>query len=80
MPRFNGREWLARQLARDGRDDFKRADNCFPWLGNPELAQRRMNEQLKTDWPRTLGAMARALNPLHRQIFKARPMDYYWSA
>ena len=77
---LNGREWLARQFAREGRDDFKRADNCFTWLGNPQLAQRRMDEQLKTDWPRALGAIARALNPRHRDIFKMRPMDYYWSA
>jgi hypothetical protein len=77
---LNGREWLARQLAREGRNDFKRADNCFTWLGNPRLAQRRMDEQLKADWPHQLGAIARALNPLHRDIFRARPMDYYWSA
>jgi hypothetical protein len=77
---LNGREWLARQLERRGRSDFKRADNCFTWLGNPDLAQRLMNEQLTTDWPRTLDAIARSLNPLHRAIFKPKPMDYYWSA
>ncbi|MGH8568332.1 MAG: hypothetical protein ACREXU_10015 [Gammaproteobacteria bacterium] len=77
---LNGREWLAQQLTREARSDFKRADNCFTWLGNPELAQRRMDDQLKTDWPRALGAIARALNPLHREIFGPLPMDYYWSA
>jgi hypothetical protein len=77
---LNGREWLARRLAREGRDDFKRADNCFTWLGDPLLAQRWMDEQLKTDWPRELSAIARTLNPLHHDIFKVRPMDYYWSA
>ena len=77
---MNGREWLARQLAREGRSDFKRADNCFPWLGDPALAQRRMDAQLTTDWPRTLNAIARSLNPRHTAIFKPRPMDYYWSA
>lgn len=77
---LNGREWLACQLTREGRDDFRRADNCFTCLGNPKLAQRRMDGQLKTDWPRALGVIARALNPLHREIFKAQPMDYYWSA
>ncbi len=77
---LNGRAWLASQLTREGRNDFKRADNCFPWLGNPDLAQRRMDEQLKTDWPRSLGTLARALNPLHHEIFKPSPMDYYWSA
>ena len=77
---LNGREWLARQFEREGRSDFKRADNCFPWLGNPDLAQRRMNEQLATDWPRALDAIARSINPLHQAIFKPSPMAYYWSA
>lgn len=77
---LNGREWLAQTLAREGRSDFKRADNCFTWLGNCELAQRRMDAQLATDWPRALNRFARTLNPLHRQIFKPRPMAYYWSA
>ena len=77
---LNGREWLARQFEREGRTDFTRAGNCFTWLGNPQLAQRRMNQQLRTDWPRTLDAIARDLNPLHQSIFKPQPMDYYWSA
>ena len=75
---LNGREWLARQLRRR-RSDFKRADNCFTWLGNVELAQRLMDEQLHTDWPAVLDAIARRLNPLHAEIFEAQPMQYYWS-
>ena len=75
---LNGREWLARQLKRR-RSDFKRADNCFTWLGNVELAQRLMDEQLQTDWPAVLDAVARQLNPLHAEIFQAQPMQYYWS-
>jgi hypothetical protein len=77
---LNGREWLARQLRRRSRSDFKRADNCFTWLGNPEFAQRLMDEQLTTDWPQALDAIARAVNPLHETIFKSSPMQYYWSA
>jgi len=77
---LNGREWLGRQLRRRSRLDSKRVDNCFTRLGNPELAQRLMNEQLTTDWPAALDAIARSLNPLHGTIFKASPMDYYWSA
>jgi len=77
---MNGREWVARQLAREGRTDFKRADNCFTWLGNPELVQRRMDDQLKTDWPRALDSFIGLLNPLHQEIFQSMPMDYYWSA
>jgi hypothetical protein len=76
---LNGREWLARQLDRR-HSAFRRVDNCFTWLGNPQLAQRLMDEQLKTDWPSALNAVARLLNPLHHDIFKPWPMDYYWSA
>jgi len=75
---LNGREWLARQLARR-RSGFQRADNCFPWLANPALAQRLMDEQLATDWPAALTTIARSMNPLHDEIFKPWPMDYYWS-
>jgi hypothetical protein len=75
---LNGREWLARQLQRR-RSGFRRADNCFPWLGNPILAQRLIDEQLNTDWPAALTTIARAINPLHKEIFAPWPMDYYWS-
>jgi len=74
---MNGREWLAGDLARRG-SDFKRADNCFPWLQNPELAQRLMDDQLRTDWPTALEKIGRSLNPLHDEIFKPWPMNYYW--
>ncbi len=76
---LNGREWLARQLEREGRS-FLRDDNCFTRLDDPALAQRRMEQQLQTDWPRALHAIARSLNPAHRTIFKHSPMDYYWTA
>ncbi len=75
---LNGREWLAVQLRR-AQSDFKRADNCFTWLGDPDFAQRLMSEQLATDWPLALDAIARSLNPLHSAIFDPSPMDYYWS-
>jgi hypothetical protein len=76
---INGREWLAMQLeARGSR--FERADNCFTWLEDPELAQRLMDAQLDTNWPRFLDAFAAQLNPLHSEIFKASPMTHYWTA
>ena len=75
---LNGREWLARQLERR-RSGFQRADNCFPWLANSALAQRLMDEQLATDWPAALTAIARSINPLHDELFEPWPMDYYWS-
>ena len=77
---LNGREWLAHQLQRRGHTDFRRQDKCFTWLGDSKLAQRLMNQQLATAWPRALDALARSLNPLHGQIFKPSPHTYYWSA
>lgn len=77
---LNGREWLARQLQAEGTADFKRHDNCFTWLGDHEIAQRLADQQLRTDWPNTLQAIARPLNPLHTQIFEPWPQDYYWTA
>lgn len=76
---LNGREWLARELQRRGRD-FKRVDNGFTWFDDPRLAQRLMSRQLTTHWPRELEAVARVLNPAHDTIFEPWPMDYYWSA
>ena len=77
---LNGREWLARQLARTGSSDFDRDDNCFTRLGDPARAQRLMAQQLRIGWKRTLDAIARTLNPLHARIFKPWPQTYYWSA
>ena len=77
---INGREWLARQLLGKGQNNFKRVENCFTWLGNPKLAQRLMDDQLSTAWPRALNAIARSLNPCHETIFRSSPMHYYWTA
>ena len=76
---INGREWLAQRLSCKG-SGFNRVDNCFTWLEQPAWAQRLMNQQLTTRWPRALGAIARSLNPVHATVFKSSPMDYYWSA
>jgi hypothetical protein len=77
---LNGREWLARQLQSKGRTDFVRHDNCFTELGDPALAQRLMDQQLSISWKRLLDSLARALNPVHGQVFKSWPLTYYWSA
>jgi uncharacterized MnhB-related membrane protein len=76
---MNGREWLARQLAARGAE-FERADNCFPWLNDPQLAQRLLDEQLRTAWPVTLDGFVTTLNPLHAEIFRSWPLTYYWVA
>jgi len=75
---LNGREWLAAHLQRQGVE-FRRHDNAFTWLGDPARAQRLMDHQLTVAWPRALDALARALHPLHAEIFRPWPQSYYWS-
>ena len=75
---LNGREWLARQMDTVGLE-YTRQDNCFPWIADWGKAQRLMDRQLKANWPRLLGGVAKQLNPVHGEIFKKHPVSYYWS-
>ena len=75
---INGREWLARQMDREGFE-YQRRDNCFIWLSEPERAQKLMDKQLRSRWPRLLGGIARELNPAHKRMFKNFVAPYYWS-
>jgi hypothetical protein len=75
---MNGREWLGRQMMEEGIK-FAAADNCFPWTEDWPKAQRLMDQQLRTDWPKTLQPIADELNPVHDGIFKKYPLSYYWS-
>ena len=75
---LNGREWLARQMKREGTG-YQKQDNCFVWVEDWERAQQLLNEQLRTDWPRLLNRIARGLNPRHEELFARLPVDYYWS-
>jgi hypothetical protein len=76
---LNGREWLGRQLVPHGVG-FERADNCFTQLEDPALAQRLLDEQLRTAWPATLDALLKNIHPLHEEIFRHSPMNYWWVA
>src|SRR5205823_6425437 len=75
---LNGREWLAHQMDAVGLD-YLRDDNCFPWIEDWPTAQQLMDQQLKVEWPTLLDDIARTLNPIHAEIFEARPTHYYWS-
>ena len=76
---MNGREWLARQMDQAGLR-YRRHDNCFPWIEDFTRAQCLMNEQLKTDWTRSLDACAARIHPLFPSLFANYPMRYYWTA
>jgi len=75
---LNGREWLGRQMDRKGLK-YAASGNCFPWVEDWAKAQRLMDQQLRTEWPRELAPIARQLNPVHEQIFAKYPLSYYWS-
>lgn len=76
---LNGREWLSRQLLRQGVG-FEKADNCFTRVDAPQQAQHLLDEQLRTAWPTTLDALRQRIHPLHEDIFRASPMNYWWVA
>jgi hypothetical protein len=69
---LNGREWLSRQMDRVGMS-YRREENCFLQVEDFPKAQSLMDEQLSFGWTEAL-----KLNPVHQQIFRLYPMDYYW--
>jgi hypothetical protein len=58
---------------------YLRHDNCFPWVQDWPRAQQLLNQQLTVEWPALLDGIARTLNPIHDEIFQARPTTYYWT-
>jgi hypothetical protein len=75
---INGREWLARQMDAAGLP-YERQDNCFTTIADFAKAQRLMDQQLRSRWPRLLDRFARMLNPLQQEIFRDFPTSYYWT-
>ncbi|MFV1968486.1 MAG: hypothetical protein ACC628_23930 [Pirellulaceae bacterium] len=76
---INGREWLSRELCRKGID-FERRENCFTDLGDVSRAQKAMDRQLRTAWPRLLDRLVRQVHPSHRTLFGKDRLHHYWSA
>ena len=77
---LNGRQWLARQLDRAGIAYHKR-DNCFTWIQDCRAAQRLLDEQLATNWPRLMNSFLEMAHPLYSEITSPMPgLSYYWSA
>jgi hypothetical protein len=76
---FNGREWLARQLAAEGIA-FEQRDNCFVEVANPRRAQALLDKQLRTNWTRLLNGLLARFHPAHATLFGEEPLAYYWSA
>jgi hypothetical protein len=75
---LNGREWLARQMDREGMA-YRRRENCFPWIENLPRAQKLMDRLPRISWQAILRRIARQLNPAQREILGGPGMEYYWS-
>jgi hypothetical protein len=75
----NGREWLARQMDREGLG-YVRKDNCFVAVEDIARAQSLFDRQLRTSWAPMLNKIARQVNPADQDLFARCPVEYYWSA
>jgi hypothetical protein len=75
---INGREWLARRMDQAGLA-YQRRDNTFTWIEDIEEAQRMMDQLARLTWPHTLQTFADKLNPIHGEMFRSYPVQYYWS-
>lgn len=76
---LNGREWLARALDAQGIGYTRRA-NCLVGVEDFAAAQRLLDRQLRTDWPKLLDHQAARCFPLHQRLWGGQPLYYYWSA
>jgi len=76
---LNGREWLARQMDRAGLK-YAQRDNCFTWVEDPAQAQRLLDQQGQSDWPKLLNGLLAQAHPLHEEIGRPFHQPYYWSA
>lgn len=76
---LNGRHWLERDLLRE-RVSYIKEGNCFRTIEDVARAQELANAQLRTDWPELLNGLAQTYFPVMRDLFRERPVDYYWSA
>jgi hypothetical protein len=75
---INGREWLARQMDREGLG-YLRHGNCFVHIEDYSRAQQLVDEQMKTAWPELLNGIGAELNPVRESVFECYPCDYYWT-
>lgn len=76
---LNGREWLSRQLDAAGVG-YRKKGNCFVWIEDLAKAQRLLDKQLQTDWPKLLNGLLEECHPMHREICRPIHQQYYWSA
>jgi hypothetical protein len=72
---LNGHEWLARKLS-SSHIAFKKQDNVFIWIEDPERAQKWADRFAGLDWPGILERYARRVNPLLHTLLAG--YQHYW--
>jgi len=76
---LNGREWLAHELDR-AKIGYLRRDNCFVDMEDFARAQKLADRQSRLTWWKQLNRLLRRAHPLHARLWKASPLDYYWTS
>jgi hypothetical protein len=74
---MNGREWLARQLDREGIG-YERRHNAFLRIDDLARAQQLCERLVRRKWPRLLNGLARKINPMLPVLRAAGFGGYYW--
>jgi hypothetical protein len=59
---------------------YVRRDNCFIEIADMERAQKLLDDQPRQEWRGQLNRLLRRVHALHTEIFKASPLDYYWTS
>ena len=75
---INGREWLARQMQRQGIA-YQQKDNCFTQIADLPRAQALMERLVNLPWAKLLNRWAQAVNPWLAPGARPRLRGYYWT-
>lgn len=74
----NGREWLCRELDREGLA-YRRDDNCLPWIADVPRAQALLDAQVRQCWPQLLDPLIAQYHPTFATLRQVMPVEYYWT-
>jgi hypothetical protein len=75
---LNGREWLARDLDREGIA-YRRSGNKFLWVEDWRRAQQLLDGQLRTNWVNEFNRLLAEVHPLHPGHLGRLPINYNWT-
>ena len=75
---LNGREYLARQLDKEGIG-YEKRDNAFSRIDNVPRAQELLDRLQTRRWDRFLNTLARRVMPLLHKRSRPQLRPYYWT-